>query len=81
MLIAEDGPHGSICTTDEVSALIEELQYTLGEGPCVDAHREQRPVVEPDLANPDVSLGRRSRRRCWRQGYARCSGSRFRSVR
>jgi len=55
MLIADDGPHGSICTTDAVSELIEELQFTLGEGPCVDAHREQRPVVEPDLANPDVS--------------------------
>jgi hypothetical protein len=55
MLIAEDGPHGSICTTDAVSALIEDLQFTLGEGPCVDAHRDQRPVVEPDLAHPDVS--------------------------
>jgi hypothetical protein len=55
MLMADDGPHGSICTTDAVSELIEELQFTLGEGPCVDAHREQRPVVEPDLANPDVS--------------------------
>ena len=55
MLIADDGPHGSICTTDEVSALIEDLQFTLGEGPCVDAHREQHPVVEPDLANPEVS--------------------------
>jgi GAF domain-containing protein len=54
MLIADDRPHGSVCTTDAVSALIEDLQFTLGEGPCVDAHREQRPVVEPDLANPDV---------------------------
>ena len=36
-----------------MSALIEELQYTLGEGPCIDAHRQQRPVVEPDLADPD----------------------------
>ncbi len=55
MLLVDGGPRGSICTTDAVSALIEELQFTLGEGPCVDAHREQRPVVEPDLADPDVS--------------------------
>jgi hypothetical protein len=55
MLMADDVPHGSVCTTDEVSALIEELQFTLGEGPCVDAHREQRPVAEPDLANPAVT--------------------------
>jgi GAF domain-containing protein len=55
MLMADGRPHGSICTTDAVSALIEDLQFTLGEGPCVDAHREQRPVVEPDLASPDLS--------------------------
>ncbi len=55
MLMADDRPHGSICTTDAVSALIEDLQFTLGEGPCVDAHRGQQPVVEPDLANPELS--------------------------
>jgi hypothetical protein len=37
-----------------VSALIEELQFTLGEGPCVDAHNQRRPVLEPDLADPVV---------------------------
>jgi hypothetical protein len=50
MLMSGDVPQGSVCTTDTVSALIEELQYTLGEGPCVDAFQQQRPVVEPDLA-------------------------------
>ena len=45
-------PHTSICTTGGVSALIEELQYTLGEGPCVDAYRLGRPVLEPDLGAP-----------------------------
>ena len=55
MLIADDHPNGSICTTDTVSTLIEELQFTFGEGPCVDAHRAQRPVIEPDLAEPAVS--------------------------
>jgi hypothetical protein len=33
-----------------VSAIIEELQFELGEGPCVDAYREDQPVFEPDLA-------------------------------
>jgi hypothetical protein len=51
MLMSGDVPRGSVCTTDDVSALIEELQYALGEGPCVDAHHQDRPVVEPDLAN------------------------------
>lgn len=54
MLLTGDRPRGSVCTTDEVSAQIEDLQYTLGEGPCVDAHRQHVPVIEPDLASPTV---------------------------
>jgi hypothetical protein len=33
MLMSGDIPRGSLCTTNAVSQLIEELQYTLGEGP------------------------------------------------
>ena len=52
MLMAPDLLAGSICTSDNVCALIEQLQYTLGEGPSVDAYQDQRPVLEPDLAYP-----------------------------
>jgi hypothetical protein len=52
MLMAGDVPRGSVCTTDDVSALIEQLQYDLGEGPCVDAYAQDRPVLEPDLTAP-----------------------------
>jgi hypothetical protein len=52
MLMSGDVPRGSVCTTDAVSSLIEELQYELGEGPCVDAYNDDRPVSEPDLADP-----------------------------
>jgi GAF domain-containing protein len=52
MLLSGDVPRGSVCTTNDVSTLIEELQYTLGEGPCIDAHRDHAPVIEPDLADP-----------------------------
>jgi ANTAR domain len=55
MLIVDHRPQGSICTSDGISALIEELQFTLGEGPCIDAHRDHRPVEEPDLADPAMS--------------------------
>lgn len=55
MLMAGDMPLGSVCTTDKVSAIIEELQYGLGEGPCVDAYHQGRPVLEPDLAEPAMS--------------------------
>ncbi len=52
MLMAGNEPRGSVCTTDDVSALIEQLQYDIGEGPCVDAYQQDRPVLEPDLADP-----------------------------
>ena len=52
MLISGAVQRGSLCTTNAVSALIEELQYTLGEGPCVDAYRQDRVVLEPDLVHP-----------------------------
>jgi GAF domain-containing protein len=52
MLMSGDIPRGSLCTSNEVSQLIEELQYTLGEGPCVDAYQQDRVVTEPDLADP-----------------------------
>ncbi len=52
MLMSGEVPQGSVCTTDEVSALIEDLQYGLGEGPCVDAFGQDRVVAEPDLAAP-----------------------------
>jgi hypothetical protein len=54
MIMSKDVAVGSLCTSNDVSALIEELQFTLGEGPCVDAYNRGRPVLEPDLADPDV---------------------------
>jgi hypothetical protein len=52
MLMSGEIPRGSLCSSDGVSQLIEELQYTLGEGPCVDACQQDRVVAEPDLADP-----------------------------
>jgi GAF domain-containing protein len=53
MLMSGDLPRGSLCTTDDVSHLIEELQYTLGEGPCVDAYQQDMVITEPDLSDPE----------------------------
>jgi len=45
------GHRGTVCATDDVAAEIEELQFSLGEGPCVDAfHRG--PVLIDDLGDP-----------------------------
>lgn len=52
MLMSGDVPQGSLCSTDSVSNLIEQWQFTLGEGPCVDAYTLDQVVVEPDLAQP-----------------------------
>ena len=49
VLLVDDVLRASVCATDGVSARLEELQLTHGEGPCVDAFRDQQPAVEPDL--------------------------------
>jgi len=53
MLMSGQVPRGSLCVTNDVSNLIEQLQFTLGEGPCVDAYQQDRPILEPDLADPE----------------------------
>ena len=72
MLLADGRPQASVCTTDEVSSLIEEAQYTLGEGPCVDAHRLGEVVSEPDLAAAGGSR--------WAAFSRRASGAGVRAV-
>jgi hypothetical protein len=46
-----DGQYqGALCTSDQVVRMIEELQFTVGEGPGIEASRRGAPVLEPDLA-------------------------------
>ncbi len=53
IMLGFDGElHGSLCSSDEISARLGDLQFDLGEGPAVDAIEIGRPVLEPDLANP-----------------------------
>jgi GAF domain-containing protein len=54
MLMSGDIPRGSLCSTNDVSQLIEDLQYALGEGPCVDAYHQDKVVSEPDLVDPAI---------------------------
>jgi hypothetical protein len=49
VLMTEDGPAGTVAVTDGAAAKLEDLQFTLGEGPCVDSSRLGRPVLQPDL--------------------------------
>lgn len=58
-MVTQAGNHGVVCATDEVSAKIEDLQLTLGEGPCIDAVRDGSPVLISDLcASGDFSVER-----------------------
>src|SRR5580704_2708829 len=54
MVLAGGTPQASLCTSGGIAALIEELQITFGEGPCIDAHRTGVAVAEPDLTAPVV---------------------------
>jgi hypothetical protein len=55
MLLADELARGSLCTTDGVSAYLDDLQYTLGEGPSIDAYRVGQVVTEPDLGSPQLN--------------------------
>jgi hypothetical protein len=43
---------GTFGSSDELSRQLDELQFTLGEGPCMDAARKGSPVRVDDLTNP-----------------------------
>lgn len=49
VLMTDAGPAGTVAATDGPAARMEELQFSLGEGPCVDASRSGHPVLQPDL--------------------------------
>jgi len=53
IMIMVDGEHrGTLGSSDATMGVVEELQFTLGEGPCLDSYHLGQPVFEPDLANP-----------------------------
>ena len=49
-LMTDEGPAGTVAASDGGALQLEDLQFTLGQGPCVDASRTARPVLVPDLA-------------------------------
>jgi transcriptional regulator with GAF, ATPase, and Fis domain len=46
---------GTVCVSDARTAVVEEVQYALGEGPCLDAFQSHAPVLVPDLADLEPS--------------------------
>ena len=43
-----------LCVTDDISARVEELQLTFGEGPCMDAYASGSPVLTADLRSSEA---------------------------
>jgi hypothetical protein len=50
-VMANDGVHGMAAASDAHTALVEELQFTYGEGPCIDAFAAGAPVLVSDLTD------------------------------
>ena len=48
--MTDSGHQGVLAASDHPARLIEDLQFSLGEGPCLDASRSRMPVLLPDLA-------------------------------
>jgi hypothetical protein len=54
-VMAGEGQRGVTAASDEASGRLEELQFTFGEGPCIDAFESQRPVLIADLDNATMN--------------------------
>ena len=58
-MVTATGNRGVVCATDEVSARIEDLQFTLGEGVCVEAVTSGAPVMVADLHGSGAAAAER----------------------
>lgn len=48
-LLTASSARETLCATDATAELLEDLQFSLGEGACVEAATTGRPVLVPDL--------------------------------
>jgi hypothetical protein len=56
MLVSGGRSLGCVGVSDPVTATVEQVEFTLGEGPCMTAYETRTAVFDPDLA--DDSSGR-----------------------
>lgn len=53
-VLVHDGMRGVAAVSEPSCYRLEELQFTLGEGPCVDAYTTRQPVLVPDIRDGAV---------------------------
>jgi len=56
MLVSGGRSLGCVGVSDRRTAAVEQVEYTLGEGPCIAAYRSELPVFDADLADEEVVL-------------------------
>lgn len=52
-LVFDGANTGTLGASGQEARVIDELQFTLGEGPCLDSVAERSPVLVVDLADPE----------------------------
>ncbi len=50
MMVSGERSLGCVGVSDPVAEAVEQVEYTLGQGPCMAAYRSRTPVFDPDLA-------------------------------
>jgi hypothetical protein len=53
VLLSDKRTLGNVCVSDAVIQTVEDVQYVLGQGPCVDAFHTRTPVLVGDLATDE----------------------------
>ncbi len=53
-VMTDDGTRGVCAASDPLSERVEDLQFVMGEGPCIDAFAARRPVLVADLGGSAV---------------------------
>jgi hypothetical protein len=55
-VFTDDGAPTMVAASSPDSEIIDELQFTVGEGPCLDVYATARPVLAPDLVESGRTL-------------------------
>lgn len=58
-MMTSAGHRGTVCATDEVARQVEDLQFTLGEGPCFDAFTGGEPMFIEEIKDSLAAEGGR----------------------